>query len=126
MQSCAICHATPKTFNDLSNKEKSIFLPNVNLLQHGISPLHAWIRLFELCLHIAYRLDVKVWQIKTKLQKDSFKTRKELIQTSLWEKFGLRVDIPKPGGSGTTNDGNTARRAFANPTLFARCLGLNS
>ena len=30
----------------------------------------------------------------------------------LKEKLGLVVDIPKSGGSGTSNDGNTARRFF--------------
>lgn len=126
MQNCPICQATPKTFNDFSNKEKDIFLPNSNSLQYGISPLHSWIRLFECCLNISKRLDVKAWQMRTQLQKDSFAARKSLIQATLWEEFGLKVDKPKPGGSGTTNDGNTARRAFANPKLFAKCLGLNS
>ncbi|EFN84566.1 hypothetical protein EAI_05380, partial [Harpegnathos saltator] len=41
------------------------------------------------------------------------------------EKFGLKVDKPKWGGSGTCNDGNTARLAFSDTDLFADCLGLN-
>jgi hypothetical protein len=31
--------------------------------------------------------------------------------------MGLLVDVPKPGGSGTTNDVYTARRFFREPTL---------
>ncbi|KAG8223107.1 hypothetical protein J437_LFUL002055 [Ladona fulva] len=42
--------------------------------------------------------------------------RKELIQKSFRQKMGLIVDVPKPG-YGTSNDGNTARRFFADPKL---------
>ena len=125
MQTCPICHATPKQFNDLSNK-KEVFLPDSKSLVYGISPLHAWIRLLECCLHISYRIDVKVWQIRGDKLKVAFADRKKRVQAILWEKLGLIVDRPKPGGSGTTNDGNTARRAFKNPTLLAECLDLNS
>lgn len=34
-QSCPICHATPKYFNDLSNKDKGTFLADPRSLQHG-------------------------------------------------------------------------------------------
>lgn len=125
MQTCPICHAVPSKFNDLSNKDKGIFDPNPNSLQYGISPLHCWIRFFECCLHIAYRLTVKKWQIRSAKDKEEFAKRKREIQAILWSKFGLRVDLPKVGGSGTTNDGNTARRAFEKPDDFADCLGLD-
>ena len=39
--------------------------------------------------------------------------------------MGLIVDIPKDGGSGNTNDGNTARRAFSKPSVFAEITGVN-
>jgi len=39
--------------------------------------------------------------------------------------MGLLVDGPKPGGSGTTNDGNTARRFFSDPALSADITGLD-
>ena len=32
--------------------------------------------------------------------------------------------MPKTGGSGTTNDGNTARRAFKDPKLFSDITGI--
>lgn len=127
MQTCPICHATPKQFNDISNKHKQtgVFLPDPNSLQYGISPLHAWIRIFECVLHISYRLDIKAWQVRSNEQKAVFVKRKKVIQQILWENMGLIVDKPKIGGYGTTNDGNTARRAFENPTLFAQYLGLD-
>lgn len=48
-----------------------------------------------------------------------------LLECILREKMGLIVSKPKPGGSGNSNDGNTARKAFENPELLAKCLGLN-
>lgn len=40
--------------------------------------------------------------------------------------MGLNIDKPKSGGAGNTNDGNTARRAFEDPDLLAKCLGLDN
>lgn len=124
---CPICHATPKQFNDLVNinRTKQTFNPDPESLQYGISPLHAWIRLFECILHIAYRLCIKAWQMRTHEQKIEFARRKAEVQKILWKQLGLNVDKPKPGGSGTTNDGNTARRAFEKPDLLAELLGLD-
>ncbi|KYN08447.1 hypothetical protein ALC62_00569 [Cyphomyrmex costatus] len=93
-QSCPICKANPKAFNNLSNIKSGKFQAFENSLQYGISPVHAWIRIFEL-------------------------------QQILCEKLGLRVDKPKSGGSGTTNDGNTACRAFTNAKTLSECLGLD-
>jgi len=127
MQSCPICQATPKQFNNLENIkcETEIFLPNPKSLQYGISPLHCWIRFLECCLHISYRLNVKVWQMRGQDLKDEYARRKKKIQMILWNKLGLKVDKPKAGGSGTSNDGNTACRAFQDPKLFSECLGLD-
>lgn len=71
-QACPICHATPKQFNDLSNRSRSTFIPEPKSLQYGLSPLHAWIRFFECCLHISYRLDIKTWQVRTEDQKAKY------------------------------------------------------
>lgn len=72
MQTCPICQATPKSFNDLSNIKKDIFIPNPKSLVYGLSPLHAWIRIFECCLHISYRLPVKSWQMRFDDQKSAY------------------------------------------------------
>lgn len=125
-QACPICHATPKQFNDLSNRSKTTFIPDPKSLQYGVSPLHAWIRFFECCLHISYRLDTKVWHMRTKEQKTKYSQKKLLVQENLHKRLGLNVDKPKSGGCGSTNDGNTARRAFENVDLLAECLGLNN
>jgi hypothetical protein len=44
---------------------------------------------------------------------------KKTIQEKLHKERGLLVDVPKPGGSGATNDGNTARHFCSRPTLSA-------
>lgn len=125
IQSCPICHETPKNFNNLSNKKPGYFTSNSESLRYGISSLHAWIRFLDCCLHISYKLTIKKWQIIGDENKKKMGDRKSYIQKVMWENFGLRVDKPKAGGSGNTNDGNTARRAFRNPKLFANSLGLN-
>lgn len=61
MQSCLICHATPKTFNNLSNRNFGMFTSNSEFLRYGISSLHAWIRFLDCCLHISYRLTIRKW-----------------------------------------------------------------
>jgi len=37
----------------------------------------------------------------------------------------LLVDVPKPGRSGTTNNGNTARHSFRDPTLSVSITGID-
>ncbi|OXA46867.1 hypothetical protein Fcan01_18208 [Folsomia candida] len=122
---CPICEAKPSTFNSIENIGKGLFTPKPGRLNHGISPLHAWIRLLELCLHIAYRLDIQKWQARGPVLQASVKKRKEEIQQLLLKEMGLRVDFPNNTGSGTSNDGNTARRAFRNYEEFAKLTGLD-
>lgn len=47
-----------------------------------------------------------------------------MIREKLRMEMGLLVDIPKPG-FGTTNDGNTARRFFHQPTLASSITGID-
>jgi hypothetical protein len=51
--------------------------------------------------------------------------KRQQIQTSMLEELGLLVDQPRPGGAGSTNDGNTARRAFLEFQRFSDVLGLD-
>lgn len=118
---CYICRATPKEMNNLDIISKKKI--KSESLSFGISPLHAWIRSLECLLNIAYRLPIKCWQVHKK-DKIKIEQRKKDIQTELRETLGLLVDIPKPG-SGTTNDGNTARRFFENPEIVSNITGLN-
>lgn len=118
---CYICRATISKMNNLEYIQNIPEQPET--FQFGLSVLHAYIRFFECLLHIAYRLDIKTWKVK-QADKPKLETRKLSIQNSFREKMGLIVDIPKPG-FGTTNDGNTARRFFANPKLSSEITGIN-
>lgn len=56
-QRCGNCGAPPSAMNDI-NKIKEL-KPNESLYEYGLSTLHAWIRIFECILQIAYKLDFK-------------------------------------------------------------------
>ena len=117
-QTCYICKATPKLMNNLEAVVAKEVDPST--FRFGLSSLHAWIRFFECLLHLAYRLEVKEWQIRGAEKKEIVAKRKLRIQKDLRRELGLIVDQPKPGGSGNTNDGNTARRFFGHEDEVSR------
>ena len=125
-QKCSICGATPKQMNTISCG-KGTPISNQAALQFGVSPLHAWIRTFECVLHIGYRIHLQKWQVRGEEDKAKLAERKKAIQIDFIQKLGLRVDFPaqNSSGSGTSNDGNTARRSFQNPSLFSSITGVN-
>ena len=121
-QRCALCGATPKVMNDLRHVTQ--LEVTTEHLQLGLSSLHLWIRLFECIIHISYRLQLRKWQVR-KEDRDMFLKRKKEVQKLMWDKMHLHVDQPRVGGSGTSNDGNTARRAFSQEQLFAEATGVH-
>lgn len=123
-QACQICGATPADFLKISDFRSVKFMPKSDSLQYGISPLHCWIRFLECILHIAYRIELKVWQIRGESRKQVVALRKTLVQKKFYENLGLHVDKPKQN-YGSTNDGNTARRAFEKPCTFAEITGVS-
>lgn len=121
-QRCYICKATTSEFNKILDLEPRTYDPQT--LDFGISSLHATIRFFECLLHISYKLPVKSWQVRGEENKKIVATRKNDIQKQFREKLGLLVDVPKQG-FGNTNDGNTARRFFANPEIVHEITGID-
>lgn len=119
---CHVCGATPKDMNKLD----IIYTRPLDdeTLQFGVSPLHCWIRCLECLLHISYRIEIKKWQVKTESDKCKLKERKKIVQEDFKNKMGLTIDVPKQG-SGTTNDGNTARRFFVNSKLSSEISGVD-
>nr|XP_012556419.1 uncharacterized protein LOC105844382 [Hydra vulgaris] len=109
---------------NMNNLEMVLKLDNSNNLElkYGLSSLHAWIRFFEMVLHIGYKLETQKWQSRAIEDKENVMQVKKRIQTEFMNQMGLVVDFPKSGGSGTSNDGNTARRAFANYQSTAKIL----
>ena len=98
-------------------------IPKLENLNFGLSPLHSWIRFFECCLHVSYRLDIKTWQARAD-NKQKMKARKIQIIDKLKQQLGIIVDQPKPG-YGSTNTGNTAKTCFANYKISAVVTGFD-
>lgn len=119
---CYLCGAFPKEMNSIEACTQKPL--QVEHLEFGLSPLHSYIRFFEYFLHISYRMDIKTWQVRSSDAKTQLLKRKRDIQHQFFSKMGLIVDRPKPGGSGNSNDGNTARRFFNNPKVSAKITGV--
>ena len=75
-------------------------------------------------LHIAYRLEIKKWQVRTSEDKLAIANRKKQIIEKFREETGLLLDTPTQGG-GNTNDGNSARRFFEHTKTTSRITGIN-
>lgn len=91
----------------------------------GLSPLHAWIRFMEWILKISFRLNFLKWKVTTKEDKETLKEAEKLIKKAFREKLGLRLYMPKPGGCGNSNDGNSARRFFRKYVKTAEITGVD-
>ena len=116
---CVYCGVTPKDMNNLKTKDV-----NIDALKYGLSPLHAYIRFFECVLHIAYRIDIKLWRV-TKENKEKLESKKAKIQNDFRKDLGLIIGVSSPGGSGTSNDGNSTRCFFEEYEISARITGVN-
>lgn len=119
---CYICNALPSEMNKIDQcLNKKV---DESKYEFGLSPLHALIRFFEYFIHVAYKLDVKKWQSRSANDNMLVAAKKKHVQAEFREKLGLIVDKPKSGGSGTSNDGNTARRFFSNSEISAKIIGI--
>lgn len=119
---CHICNAKPTEMNKLNNIYKKEV--KEEYYKYGMSTLHAWIRCFECLLHISYNQQFKSWSARSESEKEMKNAAKKKIQVEFRRQMGLNVDIVKQG-TGTSNDGNTARRFFDNPSITANITGLN-
>lgn len=72
----------------------------------------------EFITHIAYNLEFKKIQARG-TDKDTKKITKKKNQSQLKAELSILIDAVK-SGSGTSNDGNTARKFFANIDAVAR------
>ncbi|KAG4073854.1 hypothetical protein HA402_014059 [Bradysia odoriphaga] len=106
-QTCNICGATPVEMNDLDLIRKKGCKKENYLL--GLSTLHCWIRFLTAVLNLAYRKPFEKWSFPN--------FRIALV-------LGLALDFVRQG-SGTTNDGNTARTFFNDPKFASKTTGIN-
>lgn len=121
---CPVCGASPKDMNNL-DKFLTQPLPSSESLDVGLSTLHCWIRFFEFLLHLGYRIPFQTWSAKGDDKKEIIKVEKARIAKQFHEQLGLIVDKPRSGGSGNSNDGNTARKAFHNPDIMSKILNVD-
>lgn len=120
---CYICGAKPKEMNDVGKcLSKEV---DKKFYEFGLSPLHSYIRFFEYFLHISYKLEAKMWQVRDAEMKISVLARKTKIQKEFREKMGIIVDKPRDGGRGSSNDGNIARKFFGNTALSSEITGID-
>lgn len=76
-QACNMCGVTTKDVNNINKVlQRNI---DITVSDYGLSTLHAYIRFFEWFLHVAIKLDVKVWYT-TKDVKTQIETRKSILQ----------------------------------------------
>jgi hypothetical protein len=114
-QRCCVCGALPREMNDIDKVlERRV---DTEAFQFGLSTLHAYIRFLGWLLHVSYRLETLAWK-KSKDTKDLIEKRKTEIQKKFKSEMGILVDIVKQG-SGSSNDGNTARRFFLSASKSA-------
>ena len=78
----------------------------------------------ECSLHIANWPDFKKWQAKGG-NKELLKLKQKQIQVALRGGLGINVDVPKSGGSGNSNNCNTARKFFRGYQMSAEILGVD-
>lgn len=124
-QCCSICQCKPSQMNNLENISNGKFDPKKGSLDYGIVITHAWIRVFEFVINISIKLPFKVWQARGDQLKASVKERENIIKKRMFKTFGLKINQPRSGGAGSSNTGNTSRKAFSEPELFAAVLELD-
>lgn len=130
MSQCSICKAKPKEMNDLDLMRSKAAIS----AYASMSPLHARIKFMECLLKISYVLPIVIrwndsdsnekykWGKKLTVEQAALKkATKEEIQSKFEKKLGLHIDKVRQN-FGNSNDGNTSRRFFANPSETAEIL----
>jgi hypothetical protein len=116
---CPICHAKSAEMMDRTRE----FIPVPGSLLFKVSSLHFLLRVFEFFLNVGSNQTFKQWQC-TALFKDEQKVNKAKMKLQARTSLGLILFDPRPGGAGNFHDGNSARRAFEKPEIFAEIVGV--
>lgn len=75
--------------------------------------------------NFSYNFQMKFYSVqKLYFPLDERSNKMEKIKSSLFEKFSVRIDEVQHG-SGTSFNGNTARKCFKDPSTLAKILGIN-
>jgi hypothetical protein len=116
---CPICHKSGK---ELAKNEGPFEVVSTRFLEYGASPLHFGLRAFSTLLQIGYKQDFKQHRV-TKEHSAKFEARKLIVKKAFKRELNLIVDSGSDPGK--TLSGNVARKAFANPIVFAQIIGVS-
>ena len=122
---CPVCRATPKEMNNIQILKNKVV--NKESILMGCTPLHMYIRCFEMLLHISIRkvLPKPEWQIKGAVNQSIAKERKAELKKRFKTEWGMTILTPNRSSSGNTHTGNLARKFFLNPIKAASLLDLD-
>ena len=68
---------------------------------------------------------MKKWALRSDADNKKVKAKKNLIQSRFRNEVGLVIGIPRSGGSGSSNNGNTPRRFFRNAEQTAAIINVD-
>lgn len=120
MSNCSICKSKPKHMNDLPR----VYNKSTSATLMTMSPLHARIKFMENILKISYNSEFKTWRAVTDEAKAAKGRKKAEVQCRFRETLGLHIAKVRQG-MGTSNQGNTSRRFFADPKTTSAITGVN-
>lgn len=122
-QRCPLCLALPTDMNDVEKQKNGLYPLQEDALSHGLNDLHFKLHCLDMVLHLSYKsvLPATKHQARGVELQEAVAARKIVIQNRFKSKLNLLIDIPKPSG-GTTNSGNTTRRAFKDPKILSEIL----
>jgi hypothetical protein len=116
---CPFCHKSGK---ELAKNEGPFEVESTRFLEYGASPLHFGLRAFSALLKMGYKQDFKQHRV-TKEHSAKFEARKLIVKEAFKRELNLIVDSGSDPGK--TLSGNVARKAFANPIVFAQIIGVS-
>lgn len=125
--SCHICCSKPDPFDQRQLNAAALQAPsavNPESFKHILSPLHAWVISFECLIHLACFLPQGSWNNRTDIA-TRVTQRKTDIQRGFKNELGLVVDKPRSGVTVSTNEANTAKKAFQSEEEFSRITGVD-
>nr|KAF7437790.1 hypothetical protein H0235_000181 [Vespula pensylvanica] len=117
---CHLCKVVKNRFNNIQEILRKEIEHNYCF---GLSVLHIWIRFFECCLDLSYKLDIKKSKVCSEEEKSVVENRKRNIQIGLNLQYGFMVDNEKAELKDC--DENTARCFFENSTTSALITGVD-
>ena len=131
-QQCPTCKSDLSQLTNEANIGKRAFKPKGAGLDHGMQPLHAYMKFTRHVLNLGYQKPVQraIEQAKSRgrtvtvARKREIRLQKKKDVQRFYLKKGMRVDFPNQFGSGNTLNGNLCKRLFRDYQTLATVLDL--